>query len=174
MKSFTGKAYLQTGKINILSDAKIYFLARYTFGHLHQWKAWFPSSSLFLLQLHLLNLELHLFNFVMPLEILLKLMQKMHQRNPNNLAQTNLFHKIHSRKHSYAFYALFSTCSFLVDLAQCRPWDYGVNHEIHIVWIICMIHLFPQVSKCLQSLNSTSRFYIIIWITENWQVFIFQ
>lgn len=80
MKSFTGKFLF----FPRLSNPR-YNLARYTFGHSHQWRVWFHFLSQFLPQLHLLNLELHLFNFVMPLEISPKLTQKMLRRNPKEI-----------------------------------------------------------------------------------------
>ena len=77
MKFFTGNFFAWTSL-----DITLLILARYTFGHSHQWRAWFHYLLQFPPQLHLLNLELHLFNFVMPLEISPKLMRKMLQRNP--------------------------------------------------------------------------------------------
>ena len=167
MKSFTGN-FLFFFRLN---NPRYTFLAHYTFGHSHRWKVWFHFSSQFPPQLHLLNLELHLFNFVMPLEISPKLTQKMLRRNPKKISdflKTNLFHKIHSRTHSYAFYALFCTCvvlGYLDCTASIRrrtvsgPW--GKSRDSY-----CMNHMYDSPVSSSLKLSSIIEFnvsFLLSW-----------
>ena len=116
MKFFTGNFFAWTSL-----DITLLILARYTFGHSHQWRAWFHYLLQFPPQLHLLNLELHLFNFVMPLEISPKLMRKMLQRNPNKdlHRKNNLYFTKFILENILTLFMLFSTCG------QFRPTSDG-------------------------------------------------